>query len=98
LSSKTPNPKNIGIYDYDKRIIRTRNLINKELSKENIQLLSQYHNAMIVESLSKAVQHKHLQTLLNLSRFLGKNWNEATKMDIENVVSIVIQKYSSDGQ
>ncbi len=53
---------------------------------------------MIIESLSKAVQHKHLQTLLNLSRFLGKNWNEATKMDIENVVSKVVQKYSPDGQ
>jgi len=53
---------------------------------------------MITESLSKAVHHKHLQTLLNLSRYLGKNWNEATRIDIENVVSIVVQKYSPDGQ
>lgn len=42
---------------------------------------------MITESLSKTVRHKDLQTLLNLSRFLGKNWEDTTKTDIEDVVS-----------
>ena len=98
LSPKDFNPKNIGIYDYDKRILRTLILIKNELSQENIDLIGQYHNVMIIESLSKAVQHKHLQTLLNLSRFLEKNWKDATKTDIEMIISKVVQKYSPDGQ
>ncbi|MCH8914958.1 MAG: tyrosine-type recombinase/integrase [Thaumarchaeota archaeon] len=53
---------------------------------------------MITESLSKAGQHKHLQTLLNLSRFLEKNWKDTTKTDIERIISKVVQKYSPDGQ
>jgi len=98
LSDKAPNPKNIGIYDYNKRISRTMILIKNELSKENIDIIEQYHNVMITESFSKATQHKHLQTILNLSRFLEKNWADVTKSDIERIVSLVVQKYSSDGQ
>jgi len=73
-------------------------LIKNELSKENIDIIEQYHNVMITESFSKATQHKHLQTILNLSRFLEKNWADVTKSDIERIVSLVVQKYSSDGQ
>ena len=98
MNQKDFNIKNIGIYDYDKRISRTLILIKKELSQENIDLIEQYHNVMITESLSKAVQHKHLQTLLNLSRFLEKNWKDTTKSDIERIISKVVQKYSPDGQ
>ena len=98
MNQNTTNSKNIGIYDYDKRITRTHNLINKELSQKNIELLRQYHNVMINESLAKATQHKHLQTLLNLSRFLGKNWDDANRVDIERIISKVVRTYSPDGQ
>lgn len=53
---------------------------------------------MITESLAKATILKNLQTLLNLSRFLNKDWEEAQKKDIESVVARIVQTYSDNGQ
>ena len=90
--------KNNGIYDYDKRIARTLDLINKELSQQNIKIITQYHKIMIIESLSKALQNKHLQTILSLTRFLGKDWTNVTQSDLDDVVSKIVQKHSPNGQ
>jgi site-specific recombinase XerC len=71
-------------------------MIEKELSKGNAELIKKYDRSMISESLAKATRHKHLQVILNLTRFLGKNWKDATKDDIENVVVRIVQEYCSD--
>ncbi len=85
MSQKFTKSKKVGIYDYDDRIKRTLALIQKELSPENIEIIEQYQNVMITESLAKATILKHLQTLLNLTRFLNKDWMDAQKKDIDRI-------------
>jgi hypothetical protein len=67
--------------------------MKKELSSQNVELITKYDRSMIAESLAKATRHKHLQILLNLTRFLGKNWQDSTKDDMENVVIRIVQEY-----
>lgn len=98
MSQKLAKAKKISIYDYDQRIQRTFNLIKNELPEETTQLINDYHNSMISQSMADATRHKHLQTLLSLSRFLGKNWNDVTKRDIDLLVAKIVQTYSEDGQ
>ncbi|OLD21609.1 MAG: hypothetical protein AUG16_05185 [Thaumarchaeota archaeon 13_1_20CM_2_39_20] len=89
-------PQFTSIYDYDDRIERTYKIIEKETSKENVELIKKYDRSMIAESLAKATRHKHLQVILNLTRFLGKDWKDVTKEDVENVVVRIVQEYCSD--
>ena len=42
---------------------------------------------MISEYLAKATRHKNLQVILNLTRFLGKDWKDVTKDYIEDIVA-----------
>lgn len=90
------NFQNGSIYDYDDRIERTYKIIEAESSKENLDLIKKYDRSMISESLAKATRHKHLQVILNLTRFLGKDWKDATKDDIEGIVVRIVQEYCSD--
>lgn len=85
-----------SIYDYDQSIARTYRLIQNELSRENQDLIEKYDKSMIAESLAKATRHKHLQVILNLTRFLGKDWSDVTKEDIDNVVIRIVQEYAGD--
>ncbi len=94
MKQKTLQSDSFSVYDYDKRIKATYNLIQKELSPENSDLITNYDMIMIQEQISKAARHKHLQTLLNLSRMLDKNWNNATKFDIANLVKDVVDTYA----
>jgi hypothetical protein len=52
---------------------------------------------MILET-AKATQLKHLEVMLNLSRFLKKDWKSTAKEDIENLVVHVVKTYSSNGE
>jgi len=83
-------------HDYDDRIDRTYKIIAKELSLENAELIKKYDRSMMTESLAKATRHKHLQVILNLTRFLGKDWKEAKRDDIDNVTVRVVQEYCND--
>jgi hypothetical protein len=85
-----------GIYDYDVRIQRTYKLIRSELSESTQQLIEKYDKVMISESLAKATRHKNLQIVLNLTRFLNKDWNLAAKEDIDDVTIRIMQEYSGD--
>ncbi|MDE1764933.1 MAG: tyrosine-type recombinase/integrase [Thaumarchaeota archaeon] len=71
-------------------------LIEKELSPYNIELIKKYDSELVKQSLAKATRLKHLQILLNLSRFIKKDWNEITKDDIDKLVMRVVQLYGSD--
>lgn len=88
-----------SIYDYDDRLSRTYGLIKRDLSKENQDILSKYDKTMISQGLAKPTRLKNLQIVLNLTRFLKKEWGDATKEDIENIVIKIIELYSdSSGQ
>jgi integrase len=68
--------------------------LQKELSPENMTLIKQYHNAMIIDTAGKAVQEKHLQSILMLSRMYQKNWQDIIRSDVDNLVLEIIKKYS----
>jgi len=72
-------PKNradntIEIYDHDKVIEQTYNLMKKDLSELSCQLARKYNVAMVKDGLGKATRLKHLKMLLNLGRILHKDW------------------------
>ena len=62
-------------------------------------LVNRYYNAIIMDTAGKAVQEKHLQTILSLTRMLGKNWQDITRYDVENLIVAISKKYTdSKGQ
>jgi len=96
LKQSLAKSKTKSIYDYDNRIQRTLSLIENELSKTNVELIKKYDSLMISEGQAKATRHKHLQTLLNLSRFLNKDWPDTTKDDIDKIVVRIYELYGND--
>jgi integrase/recombinase XerD len=86
------------IHNYDQRIASVLRRIENALPGSTLELIQKYHNEMISESISKATQLKHLEVLLNLSRFLQKDWNAVTAEDIQKLVIKIIQEYSPTGQ
>lgn len=98
MAQQLTTSKKFGIYRYDERLENTFKLIEKEFSQETSDLIRQYANVMTSQSMAKATIHKHVQTLLNLSRFLGKEWKDVTKKDIEALVARIVQTYSENGQ
>jgi integrase len=81
------------IHPYDKRISAIHRLIERQVSQYNAKLIQSYDQYVIRLSLAKATRLKHLQIILNLTRFVGKNWNDVTKEDIDNLVLKVVETY-----
>ena len=79
-------------------IFRTFALMQKDLSENNFQIMKKFDRVLVNESLSDARRSKILGTLLSLSRMLKKNWDEANKEDIEELVYNFNKKFSKDGQ
>jgi len=88
----------IKLYNYDRIIIRTFALMQKDLSENNFRLMKKFDRVLVNESLSDARRSKILSTLLSLSRMLNKNWDETSKEDIEQLVYNFNKKFSKDGQ
>lgn len=72
--------------------------MQKDLSQENVNLIKKFDRVLVNESLSNARRSKILGTILSLSRMLNKNWNEANKEDIEQLVYNFNKKFSKEGQ
>jgi integrase len=70
--------------------------IERELSSENIQLIKKYDQTMTNLSIAIATRQKHLRTLLNLTRFLGKDWTKVTKENIDDLVYMIMSKYADE--
>jgi len=88
----------ITVYDNDKSIKQVYELIKKELSKSNAELIFRYDRHMAAQTLSKAVRLLHLKRLLSLTRLLNKDWKDVTKDDVEKLVYDVMNHHSDDGQ
>lgn len=98
MNQSLKNQLKPDIHDYDHRISSVLRRIETNLSDTTVELIKKYHNEMISESTSKATQLKHLEVMLNLSRFLKKDWSEVDADDIQKLVVTIVQKYSSSGQ
>ena len=70
--------------------------IERELSPENIKLITKYNQTMTNLSIAIATRQKHLRTLLNLTRFVGKNWSDVTKDDIDELVFRIMDQYADE--
>lgn len=98
INSRLDQKNNLDIHNYDKRISSCTRRIEKALSEANVDIIKKYHRAMKLETIAKATQLKHLEIMLNLSRFLKKDWKQASLDDIQNLVIHFMELYSSNGQ
>ncbi|HZS73616.1 MAG TPA: tyrosine-type recombinase/integrase [Candidatus Nitrosotalea sp.] len=96
MKQETQGKTKADIHDFDKRLKSVFKRLNSELSPENMLLVNRYYNAMIIDTAGKAVQEKHLQTILSLSRMYGGNWQDVTKNDIDNLIVEIAKKYSNE--
>ncbi len=92
------NQGTIKIYNFQKIIANTYSLMERDLSKNNVELIRKFDKTLVNESLSEARRSKILSTLLSLSRFLEKDWQDTTKEDIEDLVFQFNEKFSDNGQ
>ena len=92
------NQGTIKIYNFQKIIANTYSLMERDLSKNNVELIRKFDKTLVNESLSEARRSKILSTLLSLSRFLEKDWQDTTKEDIEDLVFKFNEKFSENGQ
>ena len=88
----------ITVYDYDKNIKQVYELIKKEMSESNAELIFKYDRHMATQTLSKAVRLLHLKRLLSLTRLLNMDWKDVTQNDIEKLVYDIMNHYSENGQ
>jgi len=89
----------IKVHDFDYRLYQTLNLIKRDFSKANARIIKKYDIEMINQTLAKATRWKHLQTLVNLTKMIKKDWEEVTKEDIDELVSEIMERFgSSNGQ
>lgn len=97
---KMPIPKKGNqpddVYEFDKILHRTFSVINRELSRNNVMIITEYDKEMARQSISKAARRIHVQALLNLSRMLQKDWNDVTKKDIDNLVFKIMDSYANE--
>ena len=85
-----------SIYEFDKSLQRSFNVIKKELPKQTQELIIEYDKVMARQSISKAARRIHVQALLNLSRQLQKDWRDVTKKDIDDLVFRIMERYADD--
>ena len=86
----------LSIYEFDRSLQRTFNVIKKELSQENQKLIVEYDKVMARQSISKAARRIHVQALLNLSRLIQKDWKGITKKDIDELVFKIMDTYANE--
>ncbi len=95
ISTKRKN-ETFVVHPYDSIIKQTHDLIKKQLSKENASMIQKYDQYMMNHSLSKPTRMGHLKVTLNLSRMLRKNWIDATKDDIDELVYKIVSTYGDN--
>ena len=66
--------------------------IERELSSENVSLITRYDREMVSQSMATATRQKHLRTLFTLSRLLNKDWNAVKNYGpvVANMASVFI--------
>ncbi len=70
--------------------------IRIELSENNSELITKYDREMVRQSIAVATRQKHLRTLLGLTRLLKKDWKDATKDDMDELVYEIMQRHSDE--
>ncbi|MDE2590204.1 MAG: tyrosine-type recombinase/integrase [Patescibacteria group bacterium] len=94
MKQQTSNKIKADIHNFDRRLASVFTRLKAELSPENMQLVNRYYHAIIIDTAGKAVQEKHLQTILMLSRMYQENWQDIKREDVDNLLLEISKKYS----
>jgi integrase len=88
--------KQWDIHDYDHTLELIHIRAKKDLSKRNLTLFQDYDKSMVRIPLAKATRIKHLSTLLTETKMLNKDWKDALRSDIDDVVYKIMETYSDE--
>jgi len=84
MQQKAKNTKDHSDYYYLSKITNQQKQLKKILNSAEYDLIKKYEYVMIGESLADATRCKHMETILSLSRMLGKKqWLSLSSNDIE---------------
>ena len=98
--------KKRDLQKFERRIELTYSQIDKNLSFVTSKAIHDYHNVMVREGMKNSTCSTHIKILYNLSKdltcskckFKKKDWNVATKNDINLLLTHLMQTYSDDGK
>jgi len=76
----------IDIHDSRARLLRAERRLHNPLSRRNWELIKRFESSLFSEGLSVRRVEKYLDTLRKICEVLGKDFDEATREDIERVV------------
>jgi integrase len=90
LASRIRNGQ-IDLHDYGRRLERAIRFLNvhTKVSRKNKQKILQFLERLKAEGLSLARQTGYVQRLTTIAVMLGKDFEEATKQDIEKLMKAV---------
>jgi hypothetical protein len=97
-SNSGVNPLKIEVHPYETKINQTLQRIEQRVSETNLQLIRKYDRQLVHESLAHATRLKNLETVLNLTTILNKDWNQVDTDDIKELVYNIVTQYSNNGQ
>lgn len=97
-SNSGVNPLKIEVHPYETKINQILQRIEQRVSETNLQLIRKYDRQLVNESLAHATRLKNLETVLNLTTILNKDWNQVDADDIKELVYNIVTQYSNNGQ
>ena len=99
MRQRAKNTRDHSDYYYLSKITNQQKALKKLLNVAEYRLVEKYEHVMINESLADATRCKHMETILSLTRILGKKqWLTLSSNDIELLVVNVMRKHSDNGQ
>ncbi|MCL7385518.1 MAG: hypothetical protein LZ158_04050 [Thaumarchaeota archaeon] len=76
----------IDIHDFRGRLAAAERRLHNPLSERNRGLILEFERKLMSEGLSAVRVEKHVETLKKIAEMLGKDFDAATKDDIEDLV------------
>jgi site-specific recombinase XerD len=76
----------IDIHDFRGRLAAAERMLHNPLSERNRGLILEFERKLMSEGLSAVRVEKYVETLKKIAEMLGKDFDAATKDDIEDLV------------
>jgi integrase/recombinase XerD len=84
------------IRDYDRRMKLNFERAERELSKENTNLIKRYDTEMATLGLKKSTRAKQIGVVIDIAVRIGKDWNQVTKSDLDAMIRSVIDEFGDN--
>ena len=85
--------KGIDIYNYERMFEATvRTMRASKITEQNKRLIENFYNFCYANGIGKPRVIKYVRTLRQLAEWLKKDFDKATKQDIEKVVTAIQQR------